>query len=88
MKRSTPAAFAATTIGSKQSRLIVVLSASSSSKLASLEMQARSMTMSTPLSASLTASMSRMSPLISRKFGSLFGMALSPKKQVSKAVTL
>src|SRR5438309_2090773 len=52
MKRFAPACFAAITMGSNASRLIDVESFSSSSKLASLEMHARLITASTPLSAS------------------------------------
>ena len=62
MKRLTPAFLAAITIGSKASRLIEVDSFSSSSKLASLEMQARWMTASMPSNAAASFAVSRMSP--------------------------
>ena len=62
MKRFTPASLAASTIGSKASRLTEVDSFSSSSKLASLEMQARLMKASCPAIAAASFAVSRMSP--------------------------
>ena len=69
MNRLTPAFVAATTIGSKASRLTLVLSFSSSSKLASLEIQARLMTASMPWNAAASFAVSRMSPSTSFRLG-------------------
>ena len=55
MTRVTPASLAAITMGSKASMLIEVERFSSSSKLASFEMQARLTTMSTPSQAARMA---------------------------------
>ena len=79
MKRFTPAFLAATTIGSKALRLTEVDSFSSSSKLASLEMQPRPITASTPCRASASFGVLRRSPWITRRLLFCFGRNRSPK---------
>jgi len=88
MNLLTPEFFAATTIGSNASRFTEVLRLSSSSKLASFEMQARLMTTSAPRNTFAKCDASRMSPRTKRKFGFPCGRKSSPKLQISNAVTL
>jgi len=63
MKRLTPEAWLARTIGSKQSKLMDLPRAGSSSKLGSFEMQARWITASQPFTAAEKAGVSRRSAL-------------------------
>ena len=83
MKRFTPAFLAASTIGSKALRLIEVERSSSSSKLASFEMQARLTTASWPATAAANFGVSRISPSMMRRFGLLLGRNALPKNMMS-----
>ena len=74
---------AATTSGSKQSKLMERLSSGSSSKLGSFEMHARWMTMSCPGRARSSRARSRISPLIRARAGDAAGR-WSPKRKRSR----
>ncbi len=83
-----PAFFAAITIGSKASRLTEVDSFSSSSKLASLDIQARLTKASWPLAVSPSRAALRISPLTIFKFGLFFGRKSLSKNIASNTVTV
>src|SRR3546814_16115963 len=84
MNRLTPACLAARTIGSNASMLREVDSVSSSSKLASLEMQARLQKASCPGSTAALLEVSRMSHRPSCRLGLSFGREATPKTRVAK----
>ena len=70
MNRRTPESLLICTRGANASKLMERPSSQSSSKLGSLEMQARWITASQPATASATTAGSRRSPLISLRAGS------------------